>query len=186
MRDLYIDCDGVIFNTISVAFNEMKMLGVDTQNQDAITNYFRVCDWNKLINEGGTINDSIEKIKILIESEDFNYLAVATHRCSYIEGVVKTNKFKELIPNIKIITIPKKIGKHFAIPVKNNILIDDALDKIQDWINEGGLGILFSENVDRWIYPGEFDNNNYFVTNNLLDALVVNDLYKEKVYSKKR
>ena len=164
----------------------MKQIGVDITDQDAITNYFKVCNWNKLIDEGGTINDSIEKIKILIESNEFNYLAVATHRCSYTEGVIKTNKFKELIPNIKIITIPKKIGKHFAIPVKNNILIDDALDKIQNWINHGGIGILFSEKVDRLIYPGELDNNNYFVTNNLLDSLVVNNLCKEKTYSKKR
>ena len=184
MRDLYIDCDGVIFNTIEIAFLEMKELGVDIKDQDAITNYFKECDWDKLITLGGTINDSIEKIKIIIEENSFNYVAVATHRCSYIEGVIKTNRFKELIPHLKIITIPKKIGKHFAIPANGNLLIDDALDKIIDWTNHGGIGILFSTKVDRLIYPYELGDNNYFITNNLLDSLIVNNLYKEKTYSK--
>ena len=37
MRSLYIDCDGVILDTITVAFNDMKKLGIDTTNQEAIT-----------------------------------------------------------------------------------------------------------------------------------------------------
>ena len=183
MKDLYIDCDGVIFNTIKVAFKEMKELGVDTKNEDAITEYFKNCDWNKLINEGGIINDSIEKIKILAESESFNSVQVATHRCSYIEGVIKTEIFNELIPNIKIVTIPKKIPKHYALPSHGHILIDDAKHKIIDWVNDGGIGILFTEKVNHLIYPYE-SNNNYFITNDLLDVLVVNKLIKDKTYSK--
>ena len=184
MRDLYIDCDGVIFNTISIAFLEMKKQGVNIKNQVDIDNYFKYCDWNMLIEKGGIINDSIDKLKILIESNSFNSVSVATHRCSYVEGVIKTNKFKSLIPNLKIITIPKKIGKHFAVPVKNNILIDDALSKIEDWVDNGGIGILFTEKVNRLIYPNEMNNKNYFITNDLLDCLVVNNLYKERTYSK--
>ena len=183
MRDLYIDCDGVIFNTIKPAFKEMKEIGVDLKDQDAITEYFKYCDWNKLINIGGQINNSIDKIKILVDSNVFNTVNVATHRCSYIEGVVKTDVFKELIPNVKIITIPKKLGKHFALPANNHILIDDAKGKVIDWIHHGGIGILFSENVDRLIYPNEFDND-YFITNDLLDVFKVNDYYKEKTYKK--
>jgi len=183
MKDLYIDCDGVIFNTISVAFKEMKELGVDLSDEDAITDYFVKCDWDKLIKEGGIINDSIEKIKILSESESFNSVQVATHRCSYLEGVIKTDKFRELIPNVKIVTIPKKIPKHYAVPANGHILIDDARHKIEDWVNAGGIGILFSQKVDRLIYPNESEKN-YFITNDLLDALVVNNLYKNKTYSK--
>ena len=55
-----------------------------------------------------------------------------------------------------------------------------------EWIKDGGIGILFSEKVDRLIYPGEFGNDNYFITNNLLDCLIVNDLYKEKTHSRNR
>jgi len=183
MRDLYIDCDGVIFNTIKPAFIEMENLGVNLKDEDAITDYFKKCDWDKLIRIGGQINNSIEKIKELSNSNCFNTVNVATHRCSYVEGVIKTNVFKELIPDVKIITIPKKIGKHFALPANNHILIDDAKGKVIDWINHGGIGILFSEKADRLIYPNEFDND-YFITNDLLDVLKVNEYYKEKTYKK--
>ena len=120
---------------------------------------------------------------MLTESESFNTVQVATHRCSYLEGVIKTDKFKKIIPHVKIVTIPKKIPKHYAVPAEGHILIDDAKSKITDWVNAGGIGILFSQKVDRLIYPNE-SNNNYFITNNLLDALVVNNLYKEKTYRK--
>ena len=184
MRDLYIDCDGVIFNTIKPAFKEMKSLGVDLDNQDAITDYFRKCDWNKLIELGGPINNSIEKIKILYESNEFERVNVATHRCSYLEGVIKRNKFNNLIPHINIFTIPKDIPKQFALKAPGNILIDDAKRKIEEWVNDGGIGILFKQDVNGLIYPGELDNPNYFITNDLLDSLVVNNLYKEKTYRK--
>ena len=183
MRDLYIDCDGVIFNTIKPAFKEMKEMGIDLNNQDAITEYFKNCDWHKLIHTGGQINNSIEKIKQLADSNVFNTVNVATHRCSYIEGVVKTEIFNELIPNVKIITIPKRLGKHFALPANNHILIDDAKSKVIDWIKHGGIGVLFSEDVNRLIYPQEF-NNDYFIINDLLDVIKVNDYYKEKTYKK--
>ena len=58
MRDLYIDCDGVIYNTVKYAFEEMKKLGVNLKDEDAITDYFVHCDWNKLMTEGGIINDA--------------------------------------------------------------------------------------------------------------------------------
>ena len=184
MKDLYIDCDGVIFDTIKVAFNEMREIGVNLKDESAIDDYFKNCDWSRLIEISRIINDSIEKIKILSESGDFKSVNVATHRCSYLEGVIKTEKFKELIPNIKIITIPRKIAKHFAVPASNHILIDDAKSKIIDWINAGGIGILFSEKVNRLIYPDELDNQGYYITNDLLDALVVNSLEKDKTLKK--
>ena len=184
MRDLYIDCDGVTLNTIKPAFVEMKKIGIDTTNEEAVTEYFRTCDWNKLIKLGGEINNSLEKIKILHESNEFKRVTIATHRCSFNEGVIKTNEFNITIPDINVITIPKSIPKNFALKAENNILIDDALHKILEWIKDGGIGILFSEKVDRLIYPGEFGNDNYFITNNLLDCLIVNDLYKEKTHSR--
>ena len=144
MRYLYIDCDGVIFNTIHLAFLEMERLGIDTKDDDAIFNYFKTVDWNYLMDNGGIINDSIDKIKILIEANCFSSVSIATHRCSYTEGIIKTDKFNKLIPDVKIITIPKKIGKHYAVPAKDNFLIDDDVNKVKDWINAGGIGILFN------------------------------------------
>ena len=53
MRNLYIDFDGVLFDTVTYAFLEMKKLGVDISNDDAITDYFVKVDWLNLINKGG-------------------------------------------------------------------------------------------------------------------------------------
>ncbi len=180
MRDLYIDFDGVTYDTVKLAFLEMKKLNIDLNNDDAITDYFKYVDWQYLINEAGILNDSIKKIKILIESNEFNIVQIATHRCSYQEGVIKTNELHRQLPILKVITIPKKIQKHHALNARGNILIDDAKDKIINWNKDGGIGILFSQNVDHLIYPYELFDNPYFITNDLLDALVINNLFKEK------
>lgn len=44
-RNLYIDCDGVIFDTIVIAFNDMKLLGIDTKDELMVTRYFQNIDW---------------------------------------------------------------------------------------------------------------------------------------------
>ena len=183
MRSLYVDFDGVLFDTITYAFLEMKRLGVDLSNDDAITEYFKYVDWKYLIEQGGVLNDSIKKLEFLIESNEFERVEVATHRCSYNEGVIKTNDLNNRLPKLKVTTIPKKIEKHYALKAEGNILIDDAKQKVIDWINDGGIGILFSQKVDHLIYPYEF-NNPYYITNNLLDALVVNKLESKKTYRK--
>ena len=184
MKKLYIDFDGVIFNTINYAFDEMKKLGVDLSNDDEINDYFVKVDWKILINKGGILNDSIRKIEILLESQEFSRVEVATHRCSYLEGIIKTNDLKSRIPNLKVTTIPRKIDKHFALKSQNNILIDDAKSKVISWINDGGIGILFNQKVDHLIYLYELGDNPYYITNDILDALVVNKLHKEKTYRK--
>ena len=184
MRDLYIDFDGVLFDTITYAFLEMKRLGVDITNQDEITEYFKKVNWKYLINQGGILNDSIKKLEQIIDSNEFARVEVATHRCSYNEGVIKTEDLKTRIPNLKVTTIPRLIHKHYALKAENNILIDDAKQKVIDWINDGGIGILFSQKVDHLIHPYELGDNCYYITNDLLDTLVVNRLEKEKTYRK--
>lgn len=184
VRSLYVDFDGVLFDTITYAFLEMKRLGIDITNQDKITEYFKKVNWNYLIEQGGILNDSIQKLEILMDSQEFERVEVATHRCSYNEGVVKTNDLKTRIPNLKVTTIPKKIEKHYALKAQDNILIDDAKEKIINWINDGGIGILFSQKVDHLIRPYELGDNPYYITNNLLDTLLVNQIEKIKTYRK--
>ena len=186
--DLYIDCDGVILGTITFAFSEMKRLGIDLSNDDDITKYFIDVDWNYLIEKGGILNNSLEKINIIKNSNLFNLVCVLTHRCSYQEGVIKTNRFKENIPNVQVITVPKKIKKHFAVNARGNYLIDDAKDKVLSWIEDGGIGVLFNPKVDHLIFPYESSNNEpYFITNDLLDILEIQKIINEiKVYKKAR
>ena len=176
-RNLYIDCDGVIFDTIIVAFSDMELLGIDTKDDLMITKYFQNIDWINLINRSGQINDSCKKIIELANSNIFNNVAVATHHCSYNEGKMKKIKFNELLPNIQVFNIPKKIEKHFALKANKNILVDDSLKKINGWINAEGYGVLFKKDVDTLIYPT--NDAPYFITNDLSDLKIINDYINE-------
>lgn len=200
---LYIDCDGVIYDTIKVGFKDMEQSGIDLTNVGEIDKFFKQCDWNDLINRAGEINDSIYKILKLKESNRFKDVSIATHHCSYQEAVTKLIKFYEdfnsktnnsvkvqgsynvNIPNknkydlkINVYNIPRKIKKNHVLLANNNILVDDAKEKIIDWVNDGGIGVLFNTNVDELIYP---DNNTpYYVTNDLLDLFEVLDNINSK------
>jgi len=180
-RDLYIDCDGVIFDTIKYAFNEMRRLGVDLSNDELITKYFKEVDWNNLITKSGTINDSINKINLLKESDVFDLVCVLTHRCSWNEGIVKDQKFDNLTPNVKVITIPRQIAKHYAVNARGHFLIDDDVRKVTGWVQDGGIGILFSQSAESLIEPYTLGSDQtYFITNNLLDLLKENKIVNEE------
>ena len=97
------------------------------------------------------------------------------------------SKFNGNNSYLKVITVPKKIAKHHAVLARNNILIDDDLKKILGWIEDGGIGILFNQKVNTLIYPYELNQEQpYFITNDLLDILKVNEELKEKHYVKRK
>ena len=181
-RDLYIDCDGVIFDTITNAFIEMEMLGIDTSDELAITNYFQNVNWHELIQKSGQINDSIRKILLLKESNLFNNVAIATHHCSYLEGQVKSMEFQELMPSVQVFNIPKKIPKHYAVNSHGNILVDDSRKKIIDWINDGGYGVLFKQDINSLTYPTV--TKPYFTINDLMDLVLINEFLDKYVSTK--
>lgn len=60
-RNLYIDFDGVIFDTITFAFLEMEKLKIDIKDNEMVTDYFKKVNWYYLIEMGGIINDSLKK-----------------------------------------------------------------------------------------------------------------------------
>lgn len=183
-RDLYIDCDGVIFDTMTNAFIEMEMLGIDTSDELAVTKYFQNVNWHELIQKSGQINDSIRKILLLKESNLFNNVAIATHHCSYLEGQTKSMKFQELMPSVQVINIPKKIPKHYAVNSHGNILVDDSRKKIVDWINDGGYGVLFKQDIDSLTYPTV--TNPYFIINDLMDLVLINEFLDKYVTTKEK
>ena len=186
-RHLYIDCDGVIFDSIKYAFLEMEKLGVDLQDQVAIDNYFRDANWENLLSPDKIINDSIKKINELRDSWMFLGIHVLTHVSSFYEAVYKTELIEPQIEGVGVITIPRKIGKERIVNPFDNILVDDALYKVKDWINHGGIGVLFKQDVNRLIKPFEFQNDqNYFITNDLADLLEIQRILnsRRKVMSK--
>ena len=63
MKKLYIDFDGVILDTMTKSYDELKKENIDRKDQDKVMEFFRNLDWKKLIEETEEINDSINEIK---------------------------------------------------------------------------------------------------------------------------
>ena len=73
MKNLYIDFDGVILDTITPVYNLAKKLNLDvkTQTKEIGLLYSKI-DWETLIEESEELSDSIKSIKELHESKKFN------------------------------------------------------------------------------------------------------------------
>ena len=71
MRRLYIDFDGVVMDTIPSLYSALEKSGVDTSNQREIGIFFSTFDFRTIINDDFILNDSINCINKLIESNRF-------------------------------------------------------------------------------------------------------------------
>ena len=59
MKQLYIDFDGVILDTMTKSYEELKKENIDRNDDEKVREFFRNTDWKKLIEETEEINDSI-------------------------------------------------------------------------------------------------------------------------------
>ena len=140
-KNLYIDFDGVILDTITPLYNDFKTKNISKENaKDFYINY----PWEKIIDDKYIINDAIEDIKAIINSNKFN-LAILTHVNSTKEAVLKINYLRKYFKDITIIPCPKEVSKTKMIHTKDNILIDDYAGNLREWRQEGGIGVRFNK-----------------------------------------
>lgn len=147
MTKLYLDCDGVILDTINMSYKMIKNKGLT--NEKDIEHFYKNLSWEELIIEAGEINNSIEKIKELTKVYDVEIL---THVNSDGEIIAKLNYFKEVLPEVKVVAVPKEIRKADAVDPKGNILVDDFLGNLDYWHEKGGISIKFSDSGKKCIY----------------------------------
>ena len=142
---LYCDCDGVIFNTIDVAFKIMENMGCNMHDKNEIDYYFRkLIDWREVFNEATVINDSIDKIKLLKEIDCFSDIIILTKLSGgYHEEGLKRDIFKEYLPNTRIITLQFGLSKADVVRAKDNVLIDDEKRNCDNWEENDGTAVLF-------------------------------------------
>ena len=55
MQKLYLDCDGVILDTINYTYQIIKERGI---SEDKIDDFYKNLSWETLIEEAGEINKS--------------------------------------------------------------------------------------------------------------------------------
>jgi len=143
MKNLYIDFDGVILDTITVTYRMMNELNIDKKDSEAIRKFYYDFDWKQGLKEIPVLNDSINMIKLLEKSEKFR-IFVLTHVISLKEGVEKIKYLKKLLPNVSVIIVPKELEKIMVVNPNNSILVDDYSGNLRIWKNHGGISIKFS------------------------------------------
>ena len=139
-KNLYIDFDGVILDTMTPIFEDYEKQKITKETEkDFFINY----PWNNIVNDTYIIGDAINDIYKILESNKFN-LSILTHINSLNEGVLKINYLRKYFKDITIIPCPKEIPKTKMIETKDAILIDDYAGNLRDWEKEWGIPVRFS------------------------------------------
>ncbi len=147
MEKLYLDCDGVILDTINAGSKIIKEKNIKTEEE--VRSFYQNLCWEKLINEAGEIDNSIAKIKDLMQSYD---ISILTHVISKSEEIAKKNYFQKVLPQIEVIPVPKEINKADYVNPINNILVDDFMPNLEYWYKKGGIPIKFSDSGKKCKY----------------------------------
>ncbi len=168
---LYLDCDGVIFNTMETSFNMMKELGLDSKKCEDLDYFFiHVIDWNYLIYKSGIINNAILKIRTIKEKNIFKDVKILTKLSGNLgEELVKRRLFSKLLPDIEVITLPFKEHKDEIVDPVGNILVEDNLSNFDRWENAHGVAVLFK--------PDEFNYESNIICD-LMDISKTNAVKK--------
>ena len=146
MRNLYIDFDGVIMNTIEITYQDMIDKNINQDNQKEVRDYYKNLDWIQLLKKSKIINNGIECIEKIIESEKFE-ISILTHVNSLHEAVEKIKFIRKYFKDITIIPVPRELSKTEMVHVEDSILIDDYAGNLQEWQEKGGIAIRFSEKL---------------------------------------
>lgn len=140
MKELYIDFDGVILDTIPHLYNAAD----EARKERHDVAFYATFDFKKILKDENILNDSINCIQKIIDSEKFS-VAVLTHIHSLQEGIDKVEYIRKHFKDITIILVPKKISKTKMIHTEGAILIDDYADNLREWESEGGISVRFSQ-----------------------------------------
>lgn len=139
MKKVYLDCDGVILDTISKSYQMIKAMSLTTE--DEIRGFYRSISWEQLIIESGEIDNATSKIK---ELSNYFDISILTHVNSENEERVKLKYFSEKLPGIAVIPVPRRIEKADFIEPNGAILVDDFLPNLEYWEKKGGIPVKFS------------------------------------------
>ena len=152
MKNLYIDFDGVILDTITTLYKDLtKDLGSNTTEKQK-REYFSNYPWKNILKDENIINDGINAILKIIDSKKFN-VNILTHINSLNEGVLKIKYLRKYFKDITIILCPKEISKTKMIKTEDSILIDDYSGNLKEWEKEKGIPIKFSLTNEKKEFP---------------------------------
>ena len=147
MKNLYVDFDGVLVDTITTSYQMLDENKIDKANVKEVKKFYQNLDWKEVIEISPIINDNINGLKKIIASKKFN-VAILTHVISLEEAVAKVEFLRSHDCDVMIIPCPKSLNKCELVNAKDAILIDDYSGNLRLWEKEGGIGVRFSTELD--------------------------------------
>lgn len=147
MINLYIDFDGVVLDTISITFEQMKTEGIDLKDFVRVKEFYQNVDWSHLLSTAEVINDSIDNIQKIIDTGKYD-VSILTHVNSLTEAVEKVRYIRQYFKDITVIPVPKEISKTKMVQTKGSILVDDYAGNLREWESEEGIAVRFSKTLN--------------------------------------
>lgn len=147
MKNLYIDFDGVICNTIEITYKMLEKAGIDKSDDEKVSQFYENLDWESVLNTCDIINDGMSNIKKLMSSGKFD-VAILTHVNSMNEIIQKVSFIRKYLRDVTIIPVPKSISKTKMINARFSILVDDYPVNLNEWKEAGGIGVRFDLDLD--------------------------------------
>ncbi len=145
MKNLYIDFDGVILDTLPPVYKLAKQLNLDVKTQTKeIGMLFSKIDWEELIEDSVDLNDSVNALSKLSESGKFN-ITILTHVNSLKEAKAKINFLDGITSDLTIIPVPSGVSKTKMTQTVGAILVDDFSGNLKEWEESGGTGVKFTK-----------------------------------------
>lgn len=151
MKDLYIDFDGVIYNSIEVSYKMAEDEKI-SKDYESYYQFFKNLDWCEVLEKSSEINDAFNCIRKIIDSGKFKVF-ILTHVVSMKEAMVKIDLIRKKLEDVIIIPVPKKVSKNKMVKVKEAILIDDYPENLREWAMDGGYAIRFDLDMDGKGFP---------------------------------
>ena len=152
---LYIDFDGVILDTAPLLFDDW----INNPHRHLLTEedkirYIQSSNWHYIINNSLVINDAIYYLNNISPIKS----SILTKIHSQQEGIEKVIWLREKGIKQSIILVPYRLKKVDMVSAKDNILVDDCLQKLREWQQCGGEPILFDiddDGYDSWQQPNK-------------------------------
>lgn len=148
MKNLYIDFDGVIMDTIRVTYDMIDRLEINREDEEKMNEFYSNLNWKKVLASTPIINDAFNCIDKLFKSNKFD-IAILTHVNSLDEAVAKINYIRKYTNEVTVIPVPREISKTKMCKIEGCILVDDYSGNLKDWEKAGGIGIQFSTDLNK-------------------------------------
>lgn len=148
MKNLYIDFDGVILDTIRVTYDMVDRLEINREDFEKMSEFYENLNWKKVLTLTPIINDAFNCIDKLFKCNKFN-IAILTHVNSLDEAVAKINYIRKYTKEVSIIPVPREVSKTKMCNIEGSILVDDYSGNLKDWEKAGGIGIQFSTDLNK-------------------------------------